>query len=643
MSAQNHHKPSGHLKVKRICIAFALAATIGQPALAQLSVAPDTAIFCPNEPVTLIASLTDGSYGTESYTFLNIPYSPEPFTGTIPTSTGGQSFTSCDDCVTSALPIGFTFCFLGQEYTQFYIGTNGWISFSPGQSTSYTSQTIPSTNVAVPKNAIMSPWEDWFPGGGGNGGAVRYETTGVAPNRKLVVSWVAVPMFSCTSTFGTFQIVLHETTNVIENHLQDKPNCPQWAGGTGTQGVHNQAGTLAFTAPGRNSTQWTATNESTRFVPSGITWTNSSGAIVGYGDTLTFLPQSSDTYFATVTLCDGGTYVDSAYVRQGYTDPDLSDVTVCPGASLTLDAGDQIEGTTFVWQPGNVQSQVLEVASVEETTVFSVEVSNVCGVLVNEVTVTVNTVDLGGDQQICEGTAANLSASGSISGGDWSASGPGEAVFTPSASATDPEVVFSQPGAYTLTYTDAFCQRETVTDVVVNPIPVVTVTADSNVICIQDDLLLTFISNTDFISSVEWIPFGSNADTLLVAGADSLAYDPLSGNFLVRLEVENACGMGSADYTYSVRICEIDLPNVFNPNSDILANTVFNVDALGFYPGNNMKIFDRWGRKCLDRDNYHLEPWNGSGAADGVYYYVLTRNGYEPITGFVTKVGGSTN
>jgi hypothetical protein len=32
-------------------------------------------------------------------------------------------------------------------------------------------------------------------------------------------------MFSCTNLSGTFHIVIYESTNVIENHIQNKPNC----------------------------------------------------------------------------------------------------------------------------------------------------------------------------------------------------------------------------------------------------------------------------------------------------------------------------------------------------------------------------------------------------------------------------------
>ena len=236
-----------------------------------INVTPPTGCF--GSTYGLSANLT-GPLGTESYTFETFAYTPEVYAGT-------DVYLS-DDAVTGVLPIGFTFCFLGQNYTQFYIGSNGWISFSAGQTTSYTSASIPNTSAAVPKNAIMGPWQDWHPG---IGGQIKYQTIGTAPNRKLVVSWIAVPMFSCTTTLGTFQIVINETTSIIENHLTDKPNCLSWANGTATQGVHNLAGTLAFVAPGRNSSQWVTTNESTRFVPSGVVWLDGA-TIIGYGDTI---------------------------------------------------------------------------------------------------------------------------------------------------------------------------------------------------------------------------------------------------------------------------------------------------------------------------------------------------------------------
>ena len=226
---------------------------------------PDQILPCGVGSTTLTADLSQCVAGTNpnqttNYGVTNIPYVAQ-------TNTGTQLFMS-DDSQQGPFNIGFTFCFFGQTYNQFWVGSNGWISFSPAQPTTFTSATIPSGAGTVPKNCVMGPWQDWHPG---LGGQIRYQVQGTAPCRKLVVSWVGVPMFSCTNLQGTFHTVIYETTNVIENYIQSKPNCLAWAGGTAVQGLHNTTGTVAITVPGRNSTQWTANNDAYRYTPSGPT------------------------------------------------------------------------------------------------------------------------------------------------------------------------------------------------------------------------------------------------------------------------------------------------------------------------------------------------------------------------------------
>lgn len=310
----------------------------------------DTTVCLPNA-VNLHATVF-GVRGTSNYTFDTIPFAPYPYVGTVPSSTFGDPFTSCDDCVSNAIPIGFDFCFLNQTYADCYIGTNGWISFSPNQSSSYTSQSIPSTDPNVPKNCIMGPWQDWYPGGGGNGGAVKYQTIGSAPNRIFVVTWDHVPMFSCTNIIGTFQIAIFETTNEIQNFIEVKPNCPAWAGGTATQGVHNASGTSAFLVPGRNSTAWITSNEGKRFKPSGVEW-YSNGVLVGYGDNLTVTPTTTTVYTAVATLCDGTVAVDSMTVFAGALTSSLTTVNpLCNGSgagSASLNTNGTAFNYTFLW------------------------------------------------------------------------------------------------------------------------------------------------------------------------------------------------------------------------------------------------------------------------------------------------------
>ena len=58
--------------------------------------------------------------------------------------TGGSSLTGCDDCVQGPYNIGFSFNYFGNNYTQFYVSSNGWIGFSAGQTNGYTAQFLPN-------------------------------------------------------------------------------------------------------------------------------------------------------------------------------------------------------------------------------------------------------------------------------------------------------------------------------------------------------------------------------------------------------------------------------------------------------------------------------------------------------------------
>jgi gliding motility-associated-like protein len=291
---------------------------------------PNQILPCGVNTTTLTADLTQCGVGsnpnqTTNYSVANIPYVAQVNTGT-------QLFMG-DDTQQGPFNIGFTFCFFGQTYTQFYIGSNGWISFTGGQPTTFTSQQIPTANPLVPKNCIMGPWQDWHPG---LGGQIRYQMSGTAPCRKLTVSWIGVPMFSCTGNQGTFHIVIYESTNNIENYIQSKPACLQWQGGTATQGIHNLPGTLAVAVPGRNSTAWVANNDAWKWTPSGppvtptLTWYQVGNPVaIGTGPTITVTPLVPTQYTChfVYPTCNAGWSSCNA----GIAGPGPDTVLVVPG------------------------------------------------------------------------------------------------------------------------------------------------------------------------------------------------------------------------------------------------------------------------------------------------------------------------
>ncbi|MGE5424861.1 MAG: FISUMP domain-containing protein [Syntrophothermus sp.] len=320
------------------------------PAQTTISAGNDT-IICLGGAASLSAVVTGGGYGTDSYTFEIFPYSPEAYTGGTGVVFGDPSNpnNSQDDKVAGPFDIGFPFCFFNQTYTQFCVGSNGWVGFTYNTAwTTFTSQTIPNTNANCPKNCIMAPWEDWWPNFQSlNQPGVYYYLTGIAPDRKLVVYWLDAAQYGCRNNpaapKGRFQIVLNEQSSIVENHLTLKPLC---GGQTATQGVHNATGTIAFTATGRNSTLWSVSNESTRFVPSGVKWYTGGypgGTIVGYGATLNISPTVTTTYTAVVQVCGGDFATDDIVVT--VKDPDFT----YPSYSYCKDATNPV---AVITQPG---------------------------------------------------------------------------------------------------------------------------------------------------------------------------------------------------------------------------------------------------------------------------------------------------
>jgi hypothetical protein len=72
--------------------------------------------------------------------------------------------------------------------------------------------------------------------------------------------------FQCNATVkSSFQMILHETSNIIDVQLINKQVCTTWNGGRAVTGLINLDGTQAITPPGRNVSAWTASQEGWRF------------------------------------------------------------------------------------------------------------------------------------------------------------------------------------------------------------------------------------------------------------------------------------------------------------------------------------------------------------------------------------------
>jgi hypothetical protein len=272
----------------------------------DVSVTPDTTI-CAGMPVQLNASInydtipTIGMTRCDSYIVATIPFAPNTGSGT--------NVVLGDDQVSSAIPLGFNFNFFCNNYNNIYISSNGFATFNPSSGAGCCAGgVIPSVDAI--NDVISLFWNDLYPP---LGGSINYFITGIAPNRMFIINFNAINHCCSAGATNTGQIILYESSNIIDLYLTNVTD----DGSVHTAGIENSAGTLGYPVPGRNSSNWTTSNEAWRFtpiiippsfIPVSYTWTPTTGL-----SSTTILnpiatPTTNISYIITATA---GTCIDS--------------------------------------------------------------------------------------------------------------------------------------------------------------------------------------------------------------------------------------------------------------------------------------------------------------------------------------------
>jgi hypothetical protein len=324
-------------------------------------------------------------------------------TGTFsPLAGSGNPVSLSDDMVSGNLPIGFTFNFYGTNYTEFYISSNGFITFNPASGNGCCSGPMLPNNDMSLCNLVAFAWNDLNPGAGGT---VEYFTTGTTPNRKLAVTFTNVPYFSGGSPL-TSQVILYETSNIIEIHT----TAVSGDGDLQTMGIENDGGTLATPVAGRNSVNWNANNDFVRF-----------------------LPPTTCSYLQTVTV--------NALPAAPAITP-AGNISICNGDSVVLTSD---VASSYLWSENSTTQAIsVNTAGSYEVTITD---SNGCNATSSPVIVTVNpspspTITAGGPTTFCSGGSVTLSCSAASS-------------YLWTGMQTTNSIAVTASGNYTVTVTDA--------------------------------------------------------------------------------------------------------------------------------------------------------------------------------------------
>lgn len=204
-------------------------------------------------------------------------------------------------------------------------------------------------------------------------------------------------------------------------------------------------------------------------------------------------------------------------------------------------------------------------------------------------------------------------------------------------------VVSTQPfindvagGTYILTTTDANgCVKVDTVEVPFVSSPVANYDEDADTVLAEVVITFMDLSSEENDTIVDWFwDFGdgnvSSEQNPTHAYADT-------GLYPVMLIVTNTDGCTDTIVSDIYVSPEIEIPNVFTPNGDNI-NETFEIKYIEIlYPGSTLKIYNRWGKKVYESDNYKNE-WDGEKHKAGTYFYELLLSDGTALSGNILMI-----
>ncbi len=291
---------------------------------------------------------------TDKYSIEPIAYKPYETNPLLNGGTEVQPNVSWDDDRTDCpIDLPFKFCFFNQTFDKVHVWSNGAITFTTN------GQCVNVNRVSYITEAASGPIPAGYVGGTNylntvfvalqhshwdknvfNFGSINYQIYGTAPDRKFVISFHEMPTAGLTQVNGStqcappiknqsHQVVLYESTNVIDVNVIHHENCPFGHAQKDDHaliGIINGNGTIAYAPPGRNVAPWTAAEESWRFAPDGDCGFRTQWTVTDSKGTTTEIDQCEGeldividelkeiTATLIVEIC-GGTYMEDYKIK----------------------------------------------------------------------------------------------------------------------------------------------------------------------------------------------------------------------------------------------------------------------------------------------------------------------------------------
>jgi gliding motility-associated-like protein len=316
---------------------------------------------------------------------------------------------------------------------------------------------------------------------------------------------------------------------------------------------------------------------------------------------------------------------------------------VCKGTNVTLTAS-PVKNYIYTWYKGTsiVSGPTKNGTTYEATTSgsYSVRIGDpsnpgdpLCSLASSPVILTVSESSVGGvataaQSPICPNNSTAISISGYKGNTiQWQQSADSSNWTNVAIGSENATAIYTTPKINLTTYyraliTNGPCKADSSKNatVVVLPVPAFKLQADT-IICEGTTLSLSAPAGFQ-----KYIWSNGSVDKTIAVIAD--------GTFWLKAETTSGCPVAD---TVIIGPCNIlKIYNIISPNNDPY-NQYFVIQ--GNQPNSQLQIFNRWGTRVYNKDNYD-NSWDGEGLSDGIYYYIYKRpNDKEAKSGWVEIVG----
>ncbi len=329
-----------------------------------------------------------------------------------------------------------------------------------------------------------------------------------------------------------------------------------------------------------------------------------------------FKPDTGGVYNTYVTIYDeyGCTYTSTYPLTVNVINTPVIDLgpdtMICEGMPLILNAGGGYD--EYRWN-NNVTDSLLfiEMSGIYSVTATNYNSSNTLGCYGSDtikVTFIPNAmVDLGPDQCVTQGPVTLDATNSSGFSYQWSTGD------------NTPVIHLTQPGVYTVSVnvfyaTPDMCAAKDTVNIKIIPEPLPPL-PDTLFMCAHQARILN-AEQPNYNNLYNYIWSTGNTSTMQILSNMS------PGVYVIQVKIIG-CDTLTDSTKVTVESCDITIPNVFTPNGDGI-NDQFQITNLEYYPNSEIKIYNRWGKKIYESQNYQGE-WDGD-VAEGTYFYILRLN-----------------